>query len=438
MSLPLPEKIQAAISRLYTRLTGEPYTATMDKFIKGLGWVSVGFVVAKGLTVLVNILAGRLLGPVEYGRYNLALSVGAFASPGMFGGLYMAMIRYASGTPQETRKKVYSTALSVATVLFLFWGAVYLLFREPLAGLFGIDVPLYVYGIFYGIAYGLFLLFSSFFQAEAQFRLRAFAEIVFAAAFLTGFGFWVAASARYTSVLLAIMCAYGVGCLYTVAKRPELFRFGISREFFKPLYVYGFWVMILGLCQSFQVFFIRFVINHYLSEADVGLISAYTLSSLVLGFYLSLIFTTVFFPSASAHADKGALWTKLGKVTRFLSLPCVVLFTGTQLLAILILGQKFVLRWDIVLPMALIATVAMGQSAFGWLLAAEGLRGMKRMVLIGVLSSAITVGMSFVLIPGWGLRGAVAVYGLAYVTGLILVLRSRGILSAAPSSTPSF
>ncbi len=419
------------VDRLYVRLTGEPSSERVRVFVSHLGWVSLGFVVAKALTVAVNVLAGRWLGPAEYGRYNLALSVGAFSSPLMFGGLYLSVVRAVSSAAPRDRGRFYGTTLTLAAGMGLLWGAVFWALQGPLCRWLGAPPFLYQEGIAYGAAYGIFLLMTSFLQAESDFRLRAFSEMIFAAVFLTVFLAWGRLNETHVSAVGALIAGYAAGGLYLLTRKSGLFRFGFSRDAAAALISYGAWAMVSALCQSFQMFFLRFVVNRHLSVADVGLLSAYTLSSLFLGFYLAWIFTLVLFPAAAAHPDRAALWRKMQRGGVRLALPMAVFFGLSQAGALWVLGDDYLFRWDLLIPLALTAVAAVGQSVLGGLAASEGARGLRWTVGVNAATALLTVLMGLFLIPRWGLRGAVATYLITYAAGLLLLIPARKILERA-------
>lgn len=80
--------------RLYKALVGEHPGSSAKEFIKNLGLIGASFATTKVISGLVTILAGRLLGPEEYGRVNVMASAGAAIAPFMLAGLQYSVVRY--------------------------------------------------------------------------------------------------------------------------------------------------------------------------------------------------------------------------------------------------------------------------------------------------------------------------------------------------------
>ena len=71
---------------IHLRVFGHAMSDEMRKFLGNLSWSFFGGIIAAGATFTVNIVAGRLLGPEEYGKYSLVFLISQiFLIPMIFG-----------------------------------------------------------------------------------------------------------------------------------------------------------------------------------------------------------------------------------------------------------------------------------------------------------------------------------------------------------------
>ena len=71
---------------IHLRVFGHAMSDEMRKFLGNLSWSFFGGIIAAGIMFAVNILAGRWLGPEEYGKYHIVLALGqVFVIPMLMG-----------------------------------------------------------------------------------------------------------------------------------------------------------------------------------------------------------------------------------------------------------------------------------------------------------------------------------------------------------------
>jgi O-antigen/teichoic acid export membrane protein len=418
------------LGRLYTRLTGEPYTPRMDAFVRHLSWLSVGFGVSKGLTILVNLGAGRWLGPSEYGLYGLTMSVGSFVTPVLVWGLQVAVVRYAAGQDAASRREIYGTAFTLCLALGVASLIVLHFFHRPLAAWAEMSPAVFRHGVFYGLAYSVFAFLGHAQQAEGKFKARAFSEMCFGMLSLAAVVIlYTSAWKDYRALTLGLMGAYILAALVAAGTVPSALRPGFSGKTALLLLPYGALWMADSVGHTLQLYFLRFVVNTHLAAAEVGILSAYTMASILLGFYFLVTFLTVFFPSAAAHTDRAALWTKVLKVFRVAVLPLTLVFIASQYAALWLLGGEFPVRHGHILLFAATTSVAILQSVLGWLLISEGVRGFRWVVLVKFVSGSALIALGSWWVPQFGLTGAVCTYAAAYSLSLVLIFPAKRLLT---------
>ena len=66
----------------------------MKNFLGNLSWSFFGGIIAAGIMLSVNIAAGRILGPVEYGKYGLVIALSSILLIPMLLGLDVALTHF--------------------------------------------------------------------------------------------------------------------------------------------------------------------------------------------------------------------------------------------------------------------------------------------------------------------------------------------------------
>jgi len=170
----------------------------------------------------------------------------------------------------------------------------------------------------------------------------------------------------------------------------------------------------------------KLLIKRYLSATEVGVYSAYHYSFTSIIMLLITIFVTVFFPMASQSSNKWPLFQKVNKLTigiTILSFP-LILISGDIILQLY--GAEYTFDLYLAILFTLLAIVVAVNQAYGQLMASIGEKGIKIMSLAAISMAIINVSANIMLIPIWGLNGAVISTIISYIisTGIILSRKS--------------
>ena len=107
MKNPLFAKIIEIIGYFYERLFHEKVSHEVEKFIKDLSYLGIGTLIATVFSFSFNILAGRWLGPSEYGSFTLVQSVAMFLYIPMMLGFHAALVKYNCRKNRFSQAKMY-------------------------------------------------------------------------------------------------------------------------------------------------------------------------------------------------------------------------------------------------------------------------------------------------------------------------------------------
>ncbi len=209
--------IENTFNAVYRWVFKENPTSGSKKFFKNLGIIGVSFAIAKILTGLTNIAAGRLLGPNEYGKLNLIISIGAILSTCLLIGINYSIIKY--GVLKEKQKKTISTAFLFSAPYMLIISALAYFCKAKISVFFGISQELLIFAIFYAAAISLFHITSSILQTLSKFKQRGLGEISFAIIFLLSFaGGALMIGKTFEAMAYAYIIAFSAVSLFFVLK----------------------------------------------------------------------------------------------------------------------------------------------------------------------------------------------------------------------------
>lgn len=431
------EDLYFFIEKMGASLSGFPATQKLKVFFRHLSWVMFGFVVARCMTVLVNLAAGRWLGPHEFGLYNLGAGTGVALLPFLAWGIGPANARYASSDPAQ-KSEIFGTAFILQLVLLFLGASGVVTVRTMIYSHFHIAPGIFWGGVGYAVGLSLYLFGVSFSQVEGRFKMRAMAEVGFAVIFAVVFCVLLFAGWRNYRVAL---CALGAGYLMVgaILWGMEWKRFvgKFSKKWILPLSGFGGLWMADMASFFLQAIFIRFVTNNFLSPADVGVLSLYSLASISASVTFATVFVTVFFPFASGHGRRIDLWGRLMTVSRRTFFPGIVGFGILQAGVVFFAGRSYPFQPLFLGTMSLASVLCLFQSNAGSLLSAQGIRGYLWVAGARLITSAVSGAAACWMVQRWGLLGAGLSYCLIFGSASLAMLPGRRILLGESLRSPA-
>lgn len=303
----------------HLRIFGHKMSETMREFLGNLSWSFFGGVSAAGIMFLVNILAGRWLGPLGYGNYNYLLS---FASSSMFIfllGNNSSGVRYISDIKYKEEK---DSILTASLVLSLAQAALFLLIIILLKNLI-----LTRYSIENNIAYLVFVfgfilsfkdLFDSFLRSLNLIKKQSCIKIADATLVFMSFLFFYYFLREDFSYIFYIYSFLLGGTLF-IASSFYLIRKNIAKFEWKHIFLIMHYNKFLILCSvgAFIIGIDKILIGKYIGTEKLGIYSAYYASSQLIISNLLLIFMNIFWPAVIKNKEN--LSVIIGKIDLIIS-----------------------------------------------------------------------------------------------------------------------
>jgi O-antigen/teichoic acid export membrane protein len=148
--------------------------------------------------------------------------------------------------------------------------------------------------------------------------------------------------------------------------------------------------------------FNRLLLNSFLGERDLGVYSAYFLSSTVFVMFIVKVFSVVFFPTIAKVDKEEHLRSIVKKIDQFESYSMIPIFL-VNLLAIYVFmkfyGAKYDFNWWYLVLIAFSSTFSLFTYIRQYFLAAVGEKGikisLKIVIIVAILSIAYYIGLVY-------------------------------------------
>ncbi len=417
------------------RTTGSAAQSSLTSVVKGSGTILAGLMIGKVLGTLNQVLFARILGPEQYGLFNLGLSITTILVIISMFGLQDGITRFVS---MALKEKDYGKLISVVSFGILFglissvlfglllivaapWFSANVLGKPDLQRvlrLFALSIP------FTALMY----IFVSILRGMKESRLpvliqevvaRLSRTVVFLILLLVGFRL----TGALTAWTISSACAALFALVVTVRKAIVPFkgrgdRIPVAREILTyswPLTLSSF--ILLAMTQSSQL-----ILGAFAAAEDVG----YYFSAMSIAQLLNFIlysFGFVFLPAVSAlFLEKdfeaiGRLYASVTKWIFMISFPVFLVFISfPDTILTILYGEEYV-SGAVVLVFLSIGILVTGSTGLKGLLL-NGI-GKTRLTLAADLTgSLVNVALNIVLIKLYGILGA------AIATAFSLSLRN--------------
>ncbi len=424
-------KLFAVINTIYRTIFHEEISPEVEKFIKNLSYVGIGTAIASVFSFSYNVLAGRWLGPSEYGIFTLVQSVAMFLYIPMLLGFHTAMVKYNAEKVDFLRQRcIISTTYNLVFLFTVVSLLVYFIFSEEFIAIFSISSEVFYCAVLFAVLFVFYTLtvetLRSLHMLHTYSRLMPVHSAILLFAFL--FSALICKDLSFKSPLISILLAYGIigGIILAILKNYLKPQF--NRNWVRKLSHYSIYSLLGGISYVLYSNIDKLMINHYLTISEVGIYRAYYYSFTTVLLLISTIFVTTFFPFASSQNDKSVLFSKVNKASIAfigMSFP-VALVSGSIILSIY--GSGYHLDPALMVLFALLAIIIPVNQFYDWLMCSVGVEGVK-LVSYAALSTAIAnIVLNIALIPTLGINGAVISTIMSYTISTIMLISKRKLL----------
>ncbi len=310
------QKIIVVVEVVHRWVFGHEISPTMKDFLRQLSWSFFGIFFNGIVLFIVNVLAGRILGPEGYGKYNLVLVVTNILSIFVLLGLDMTSIKYISSSKKEEDKKQYlsnSLYIILASSFLLIVFSIFFYFR--IAHLLNFDQKIFLLAVVFAIVMNMRMLLDSFIKSFNFFKFQSLFKIVEGIVILSTFIllFFILKFNDYQYYLISLMAGYLVlGLIFFLKIRQKLVAW--NKQKLLEIIQYSKITVILSIIGTIMASMDKLFIGKTLGIEQLGIYSAYLVSTAIFVGQIILIFNNVFFPIVNQVEDKSVIIKKVDKL----------------------------------------------------------------------------------------------------------------------------
>lgn len=303
---------------MHQRLFGHAMSPAMAQFLRHLSWSALGGMIGSGLLFLTQATAGRVLGPEEFGRASLALTIGAITSIVVVLGMDLASGRAISRATTDAQRSsaiTYSTAIVLAAAVF--WSGVAVFAHGDIGHVLSAPGKVVLFGMWYGAALGLRIVAERHIASLHDFRRQSMVRICEGGLAIVGFAtLAIATRQQYSDLLIALVLALAVSCVWYGLALRRYYHLGALREgASREMVSFGRLAFVGYLPPLVFLYLDKLLLQRELGAATLGLYTAYYLTSFGVTAQLAAITSNVLFPSLATIDDKGPLVRKVHRLT---------------------------------------------------------------------------------------------------------------------------
>jgi len=386
------EKLVTIIEKIHLRIFGHEMSDEMRKFLDNLSWSFFGGVISMSIFFVINIMAGRILGPEGYGEYSLIIAIVAiFSIPMVLGMDTSATYHIARAKKINNKRENFNSTIWMVLPLIIIVSIIILIVSPLIAELFTIKIFTVQVSVIFGVLFAFKNVFDSFIKGFHLFKFQANAKIFEAVIVLIAF-FSVVSTSMFANAYVYVGIV-GIGYLFfiviSVFKFREYFQFSLLHR--KKIFLYGIYAVI-GAVSGILLYSVdKILINKYIGSEQLGVYNAYfTVSILVVGQFVTMLIN-VLFPFLSSIDDKSQIFKKLNKLTKILILPVFVVLIIMIWIMIFLFGDQYPFDGLLTVEFGLLSIVVIYFSILWWLIASKSINGIKFTSVNGVIAGLIFV-----------------------------------------------
>lgn len=409
------------LSFFYERVFFEPAGEGVIKFVRNLSYVGLGTIVSSIFSFSYNIIAGRVLGPGGYGSFTLVQSIAMILYIPMLLGLNVAMIKYsADSRDRHQQQKIISTTYSVVICLTIVSVLLYSIFIQQVAVIFSVGQEIILLSVLFAMLYVFYTMATGCLRGLHKMREYAIMQPIYGVTLLSALLFFF--SIQFNSFKAMVYATYLVngiiGSVIILLFLKKYLIFTIDRSWFSTLWKYSSLTVIGGISFTLYTNIARIMINYYMDVESVGIYGVYYYASFTVLTLFSGIFTTVFFSTSSQSHDKKSLYEKLNKTIPYLLFLGIPVSLIGEYIILLLFGKGYPIQLPLMLVFAVTAVLVTWYGIYAWFFDSEGINGAKLSVGGALIIALVNIILNIILIPQFGLYGAIGATALAFAFGL--------------------
>ena len=407
-----------------SKLAGKDSSAHTKAALEGLAWIGFLYGLAKVTMLAAQMIAGRWLGPLEYGRANLAVAAAAYLQILPMLGFPTALGKLLADEKDEARRARF---ISTALLGFAAWFALALpamaVAHRMLENLLGMPARLFTLSALLASATAFYTVVASPLLGLKRFAHRGLAEIIYglsAPLLMCAFFFW--RGPTHASLILALSAALALGAIYALWSLRRYLTFAFEPTAFLGVLRYASVATLNLLAIACVLAPARLFLNRHASAQEVGLFSAYFTATVQIALAFLYMLQSVLVPMASGDEAQRDIWSLFRRAGAGLPalLAAWLFFGATAVAGIALFGRSynFDLGWAAAFAGA--AALILMHGAISTLYAARDFSGLRLSVAGNLVAGFGNVALTAFLVPSLGVLGAALALIISFTGGITL------------------
>jgi len=425
--------------KLHLRIFGHKMSDQMRSFLGNLSWSFYGGIITMPITIIIGTLAGRFMGPEQFGEYNLVALISSYIIALSFFGLDISTIKNVAKAKsiEKKQKSFFSSFVFIISMTALLLVVVSLL-RQRISAIFGLSDTVLVFVIIYTSIVTFKLILDILARALEKFKLQAIGRMIEIFILVVGF---IVISVVYNRLnfkeymAIILLGAALVAVNYFIHLKNYFRNFSLTT--LKRQLLEGKFFMLSSILGTIFISSDRLLIARYIGLTELGVYSAYYAASLGLVTSLSLILTNVLLPATAKEDDKSFIF-KIDRLCKKGFIPIYIFICVAIFIFLSLFGKEYPLKLSYVLLFALVATLNFIQMVYNIvILDAEHKRYIQYFLISNVIN-LINVGYYFILMQYISKSINLVLVGFSVniiLTIIVQIIITRKMIKQAPSST---
>ncbi|MEA3322656.1 MAG: oligosaccharide flippase family protein [Patescibacteria group bacterium] len=420
----MEEKIKKCVNKAHHLVFGYDAGTRTVAFTKNVSLSFSGGIIAFAILFVASVVAARILGPEEYGKYAVVFSIAQMLSLFFVLELDVSALYFLS--KKDTKNK---NIISSINVMFLINIAVFTFLGISLFQLFApsdMSGIAFVGAVVMALFFALKRMVDAYLRVENRFKMQAIFKIAEAITVVSVIVmlFYVAGRTEYFSYIISIILGGTVFVvLGGVLVRNKLIVRDATMQSMNNVFGYNIFGIIGAIVNSIVKNIDKLIMVAFLGASMGGIYTVYFTASVIVGARLTQLFINVFFPTVRAHhKNKRQIFTKINTLFLKTFIPLIIIASCGVFLIILLYGSQYPIVWWWIVLGGIYIAVHFFASLYGWLLSSVSRKGYKKYNLSFVYSflayaSILAVAFAYDLFGVTVLLVALSVYRI--IGGLV-------------------
>lgn len=396
-SIVIKQKIFRIAEIIHLRIFGYEMSDEMRRFLGNLSWSFFGGFFSALVLLLINILAGRWLGPEEYGKYGLIVAIAAILMIPMILGLDTASIHFITKTnKKEEWDRIISSVLFLTLPLIAVISLVCFFWKKTISSWLQVSEDIILFAILFAAILAFRMLSEAFLRAFHKFKYQSGVRI-FEVLFVSLIFFLLVffGGSNFRSYIFSILSGYLVFILLSFYVFFR--RIGIGNvKVIKKLFQYGV-IAVLGSVFGILTGSIdKIFINKFIGSDQLGIYTAYSTVSFLLMGQVASLFVNVLFPHLSSLKSQEGILRKINKFSLIFFFPIWFLLVIAVSVSIFIFGSRYPLSIVYVLEFSLLGVIYFYFLILWWVIASAGEKGIRFTSFTAVAVGLLFIGLMYI------------------------------------------